>query len=301
MGQAEYAEKLTENVSGWLKDGADWAAGVVQNGSQSMGGGMGALDWFAKNWIILLVTLIVIGLVVDWLVWMIRWRPYRLWFGGRKRPEERLRRRYEDEDNFEDARPRRARRPHFEGSALKQAEEDPLEDEFELDEDDFDGDDFESDDAFEPVEEAFEDFEDFEDEDEAEESRPLSRPVVSKPKLGLFARKNAQRADAEENGGADEDEFEDFEDFDEFDEGQTADISNQSAVSDEPEDDLFDFEDDFADDSDDFQTEPSKDVQVHPIQSAEAWHTGYTTSIPVVSAQQDEEDVSRKARRTHRK
>ena len=63
LGQAEYAETLTNDVSGLLKEGADWAAGVVQSGGQSMGA-LSALDWFAQNWIILLVTLEAVQAVV---------------------------------------------------------------------------------------------------------------------------------------------------------------------------------------------------------------------------------------------
>ena len=53
LGQAEYAETLTNDVSGLLKEGADWATGVVQNSGQPMGA-LSALDWFAQNWIILI-------------------------------------------------------------------------------------------------------------------------------------------------------------------------------------------------------------------------------------------------------
>ena len=50
------------------------------------GGGPGSVtQWFLSNWKLWLAVLIVGGLVVDWLMWVVRWRPYRLLFGRRLR------------------------------------------------------------------------------------------------------------------------------------------------------------------------------------------------------------------------
>ena len=57
------------------------------------GGGAGApLQWFLKNWKIWFVVIVAAGLVVDWLMWIVRWRPYRLLTGifRKKRLEEEL-------------------------------------------------------------------------------------------------------------------------------------------------------------------------------------------------------------------
>ena len=37
------------------------------------------LEFLGKNWIGIVVVLIAAGLVIDWLIWLIRWRPYTLW------------------------------------------------------------------------------------------------------------------------------------------------------------------------------------------------------------------------------
>ena len=37
------------------------------------------LEFLAKNWIGIAVLIIVVGLVADWLVWLIRWQPYHIW------------------------------------------------------------------------------------------------------------------------------------------------------------------------------------------------------------------------------
>ena len=38
-----------------------------------------ALEFLSKNWMIIAAVIIVSGLVIDWLVWLIRWQPYHLW------------------------------------------------------------------------------------------------------------------------------------------------------------------------------------------------------------------------------
>ena len=44
------------------------------------------LEFLGKNWIMIVVVILAAGLAIDWLVWLIRWRPYHLWArtgGGR--------------------------------------------------------------------------------------------------------------------------------------------------------------------------------------------------------------------------
>lgn len=37
------------------------------------------LEFLGKNWIVIVAVILAAGLVIDWLVWLIRWRPYHLW------------------------------------------------------------------------------------------------------------------------------------------------------------------------------------------------------------------------------
>ena len=60
------------------------------------------LEFLGKNWLAIAVVLIAAGLVIDWLVWLVRWQPYHLW----ARRIRRLLRIPEPEDE-EDERPRR--------------------------------------------------------------------------------------------------------------------------------------------------------------------------------------------------
>ena len=61
---------------GWMRAVVDWLWSLA-----SGGGGGGLLEWFLSNWKVWLAVLVITGLVVDWLMWMMRWRPYRLLFG----------------------------------------------------------------------------------------------------------------------------------------------------------------------------------------------------------------------------
>ena len=38
-----------------------------------------ALEFLAKNWIGVAAVIIAAGLVMDWLIWLIRWQPYHIW------------------------------------------------------------------------------------------------------------------------------------------------------------------------------------------------------------------------------
>ena len=43
------------------------------------GDGTTALEFLSKNWMAIAAVIIVCGLVIDWMVWLIRWQPYHLW------------------------------------------------------------------------------------------------------------------------------------------------------------------------------------------------------------------------------
>ena len=40
---------------------------------------MTLLEFRGKNWVMLVVIMLAAGLVMDWLVWLVRWKPYHLW------------------------------------------------------------------------------------------------------------------------------------------------------------------------------------------------------------------------------
>ncbi|MGN0773810.1 MAG: hypothetical protein ACI4MP_08505 [Candidatus Ventricola sp.] len=38
-----------------------------------------ALEFLGKNWLLIAAVLIAAGLVIDWIIWLLRWQPYHLW------------------------------------------------------------------------------------------------------------------------------------------------------------------------------------------------------------------------------
>lgn len=64
----------------WMR----WLTSWFWSIANSEGTGEGFLSWFSDHWVRLAVFLIIVGMIVDWLVWMIRWRPYWLWLRKRQ-------------------------------------------------------------------------------------------------------------------------------------------------------------------------------------------------------------------------
>lgn len=69
---------------GWMRAVFDWFWSMVSGTGNS-----GGWQWFLSNWKMWLVLLLIGGLVVDWLTWVVRWRPYRLFLGRFRRAPAR--------------------------------------------------------------------------------------------------------------------------------------------------------------------------------------------------------------------
>ena len=72
-----YSSAIVDGMLGWLKGLANWVLRLF-NLAGSVSGS--PLLWLSENWLKLLIFLIILGLGVDLLVWLIRWRPYWVWF-----------------------------------------------------------------------------------------------------------------------------------------------------------------------------------------------------------------------------
>ena len=72
-----YSNAIVDMMLGWLKGLANWVLRLF-NLAGSVGGS--PLLWLSENWLKLLVFFLILGLVLDRLVWLIRWRPYWVWF-----------------------------------------------------------------------------------------------------------------------------------------------------------------------------------------------------------------------------
>lgn len=69
-----FADSLFTLMLGWVR----WLVGAVTT-LFSSGGENGLIPFLGKNWLVIVLALLAIGLVGDWFVWMVRWQPYRVW------------------------------------------------------------------------------------------------------------------------------------------------------------------------------------------------------------------------------
>ena len=77
MSHTGYADAIVSGMLGWLKGFASW---VLKLFNLAGSGGISPLKWLSDNWLNMLIVLVVLGVVTDWAVWLIRWRPHWVWF-----------------------------------------------------------------------------------------------------------------------------------------------------------------------------------------------------------------------------
>lgn len=199
MQQTDFADSFIKGMLGWIRWIASSIANLFQTGS-GRSGDMSAISWFADNWIKILIGLIVVGVLVDWLVWMARWRPYWVWFRRRRVLLDNEVEGIDDDDlmlHYSDMAPARARR----GSADSLDMDD-------LDDDRsgaYDIDDFDEDDDYENVRPRVRRYaaaeEDGEDEDRPEE--PDFNELYD-DRNGDYASRDSEVPEAEDDGQAEE-------------------------------------------------------------------------------------------------
>ena len=289
MGQSAYADTFINSMLGWIRSLANGIANMFQAGgsSSSMGGTL--LDWFAGNWLKLLVVLIVLGIIIDWIVWMLRWRPYWLWFHKKRvlldddidldLDEDELRRRYArsgEDDDFD-------RRPHFQSSRYgmsgrAHAEAEATDD---LDETD----DYAEND---PEPDLYEDYDEFEEEPADEYGRDEAEYYDGEDGL---PRQSARGADYE----GDYDDYDDYEDIEPRDGEAYEDEEEEEAYGEDYEDeDAQSAEDDFLtadepydyeDELDNWDTPPKKPKRAR-------WTLGRKKAARAADADEDPFSVS---------
>lgn len=69
-----FADTLFGLLLGWAKSVVAWLWGVITDD-----GSGGALRWVLDHWLLLLILLCLGGMLIDLLVYLIRWQPYRMW------------------------------------------------------------------------------------------------------------------------------------------------------------------------------------------------------------------------------
>ena len=72
MGQ--FANTLFSMLLGWVQTAASWLWSLVTNTDVSAW-----LRWLLDNWLPLTLLLCIAGLALDFIIYLIRWQPYRVW------------------------------------------------------------------------------------------------------------------------------------------------------------------------------------------------------------------------------
>lgn len=74
MTQSGITGAIVNNLLGWLKGVASWVLRLF-----NLVGGASPLQFLANNWLKLLIIMLIIGVGVDLLIWIVRWRPHWVW------------------------------------------------------------------------------------------------------------------------------------------------------------------------------------------------------------------------------
>ncbi len=90
MGQ--FANTLFSALLGWVQTAASWLWSLATNT-----GANGWMHWVLDNWLALLLWLCIAGLAIDFIVYLVRWQPYRMW-GRFLRRKERMEEEIPEED-----------------------------------------------------------------------------------------------------------------------------------------------------------------------------------------------------------
>ncbi len=67
------ADSLFTVLLGWVRALVDSLWAILSADHTTI------LEFLGKNWLVIAVCIIAAGLVIDWLVWLVRWQPYHLW------------------------------------------------------------------------------------------------------------------------------------------------------------------------------------------------------------------------------
>lgn len=91
-----FAKSLAGVMFGWVSDVISriWALFTTDSGTDS-------IPWIGKHWILLVVFLCVLGLLIDFVIYLYRWKPYKVWASFfRKRRANRTEDVNEDAEDF---------------------------------------------------------------------------------------------------------------------------------------------------------------------------------------------------------
>lgn len=71
---SNFANTLFSSLLGWLRSAAAWLWGFLSDPESG-----GVIVWIADNWLPLIVLLCAVCMFIDFIVYLIRWQPYKVW------------------------------------------------------------------------------------------------------------------------------------------------------------------------------------------------------------------------------
>lgn len=69
-----FANTIFSSLLGWLRGAAAWLWSFLNNPQSG-----GFIVWVADNWLALIILLCAACMLIDFLVYLIRWQPYKVW------------------------------------------------------------------------------------------------------------------------------------------------------------------------------------------------------------------------------
>ena len=77
MTMSGYSNAIVDVMLGWLKGFANWVLRLFNLAGSTR---TSPLLWLSQNWMKLLIFFLLLGIIVDIVIWLIRWRPHWVWF-----------------------------------------------------------------------------------------------------------------------------------------------------------------------------------------------------------------------------
>ena len=74
MGLNGFTEWLFSALLSWMQIIYNWLWSMLASGGQNE-----FMPWFSDNWLKIVLILIIVGLVVDYTIYLMRWQPYHVW------------------------------------------------------------------------------------------------------------------------------------------------------------------------------------------------------------------------------
>lgn len=100
-----FANTLFSSLLGWLRSAAAWLWSFISDPESG-----GLMIWIAENWLVLVILLCAACMLIDFIVYLFRWQPYKVWASFFRRMFGR------GEDDAEDTGRIRRRWVHADGT-----------------------------------------------------------------------------------------------------------------------------------------------------------------------------------------